>query len=440
MGKQNLLLTTDSYKVSHHVQYPPGTTHIYSYLESRGGTFPTTVFFGLQYILKKYFEGVVVTAANIDEAEEMYNLHFGKNLFNRKGWEHILNEHGGILPLSICAVPEGSVVPWLTPLVTVENTDPAVPWLTNWFETILSHMWYPITVATQSYYAKDIITQWLERTGTPAEIDMKLHDFGFRGVSSIETAGIGGAAHLVNFMGTDNIAALKLLRKYYDCEMAAFSIPASEHSTITAWGRENEVDAFRNMLKQYPIGLAACVSDSYDIYNACEHLWGEILRDEVLARDGTLIIRPDSGNPCEVVPRCLEILGNKFGYTVNEKGYKVLNPKVRMIQGDGINLDMINTLLSTMEEAQWSADNIAFGSGGALLQMMNRDTNKFAFKASSAIINGIKVPVYKDPITSSNKKSKTGRFDLPEVFRNGVMVKEFTLDEIREKVNETLLV
>lgn len=436
-NNDNIVLLTDSYKITHWSQYPKNTEYVYSYLESRGGKFPRTIFFGLQYFLKEYLSGVVVTEEFIDEAEEICLLHFGENYFNRAGWEYILKEHGGKLPVSICAVEEGSIHPVSTPLISIENTDPKVPWLTNYLETLIVEVWYPITVATQSYFMKENILTYLNLTGTPEDIAFKLHDFGFRGVSSPETASIGGASHLVNFMGTDTLAALTMIRRNYNNPCAGNSIPASEHSTITSWGRYNEVDAFRNMLKKYPSGIIACVSDSYDIFHACKELWGTILHKDIMNRDGTLVIRPDSGNPTEVILRCLDILGKKFGYTTNTKGFKVLDSHVRIIQGDGIDDITINNILLAMYNNKWSADNIAFGSGGALLQKLNRDTNSFAFKCSNITINGVDSPVFKDPITAPNKVSKSGKFNLPEVFRNGELLKEYTFDEIRENVSKS---
>ncbi|HEY4482594.1 MAG TPA: nicotinamide phosphoribosyltransferase domain-containing protein, partial [Candidatus Paceibacterota bacterium] len=264
--RNNIILTTDSYKVSHHRQYPPGTTGVYSFFESRGGIDPTTTFFGLQYILKRYMEGAVVTADDIEEARELFAAHFGdRTLFNEQGWRYILNEHGGRLPVRVRAVPEGTTVPNHNVLMTIENTDPRVAWLTNYLETLLVQVWYPTTVCTQSRAMRATILSYLERTGTPESIDFKLHDFGYRGSTSVESAGIGGAAHLVNFKGTDTVAALVVAKRYYHEQMAGFSIPAAEHSTITSWGREHETDAFRNMLTSYPTGLVAVVSDSYDI-------------------------------------------------------------------------------------------------------------------------------------------------------------------------------
>ena len=332
--EQNIILMTDSYKVSHYRQYPPDTRHVYSYFESRGGAFTTTTFFGLQYFLKRYLEGRVVTREGIEYAAKRIVLHFGSDKhFNRAGWEHILSQHDGRLPIRIKAIPEGTEVPTGNVLMTVENTDPAAFWLTNYVETLLTHIWYPITVATQSRAMRRLVLQYLEQTGDPSLVDYKVHDFGFRGVSSMETAGIGGMAHLLSFKGTDTFEALEYATEYYGEEMAGVSIPAAEHSTITSWGKDGETDAYRNMLQAYPDGLVAVVSDSYDLYAACRDIWGTTLRTQVLSRDGVLIIRPDSGYPPEVVIHVLEILGQAFGYTMNSKGYKVLNPHVRIIQG-----------------------------------------------------------------------------------------------------------
>ncbi|PYV89042.1 MAG: nicotinate phosphoribosyltransferase [Acidobacteria bacterium] len=456
----NFLLRTDSYKFTHWKQYPPKTTRIYSYLESRGGMFPNTVFFGLQYYLKHYFEGPRFTPADIAHADEFCLQHFGRDLFNRQGWTRLYDKHHGLLPVRIKAVPEGTVVPLQNVLVTIENTDPEFPWLTNYLETLLLKVWYPTTVATLSREIKRIIGGFLERTGDPSLLPFKLHDFGYRGVSSEESAAIGGAAHLVNFKGTDTVAGIVLLQDYYQAKsMPGFSIPASEHSTITAWGKEHELDAYRNMLQAYPTGLVACVSDSYDIYNACEKLWGEMLKPDVVHRNGTLIIRPDSGDPVTVLTRVFDILGEKFGSETNSKGYRVLSPCVRVIHGDGVNMFTIQNMLYQLSKFYgWSADNLAFGMGGALLQQLNRDTLKFAFKCSAAEINGKWQPVYKDPVTDPGKNSKHGRMALVEsepgrfhsienvqgaefenqdclvpIFENGKILLNHDLDSIRER-------
>lgn len=410
-NKISNILLADSYKYSMHEQYPKGTEHVYSYVESRGGKYNKTLFFGLQAFIKEYMS-VPITKEDVEEAKELIEAHGLP--FNYHGWMYIVNKHNGYMPVIIKAVPEGSVVPVKNVLATIENTDPKCFWLTTHLETaLLRAIWYPTTVATQSYHIKQLIRGFLQETGDVAGLPYKLHDFGSRGVSSEESAMLGGMAHLVNFMGTDNISALVGARKYYDSGMAGHSIPAAEHSTITSWGRDSEADAYRNMLVKFakPGSLVAVVSDSYDIYNACEHIWGEELKQEVIDSGATVIIRPDSGDPETVVMKCLKLLDKTFGHTVNSKGYKVLN-NVRLIQGDGVNYNSIQAILSNMKINSWSADNIAFGMGGALLQGLDRDTQKFAMKCSAIRIKDVWHHVQKDPITDSGKKSKSGRVTL----------------------------
>ena len=276
----NLILNTDSYKASHFLQYPAETEVVSSYIESRGGQFPQTLFFGLQAFIKEYLLKPVTTA-DIDEAEALFAAH-GVPFF-REGWEQIVQQHGGFLPIEIQALPEGMIVPTGNALVQIRNTDPQAFWLTSYLETaLLRAVWYPTTIATLSWQVKQCIRQSLETTcDNPAnELPFKLHDFGARGVSSHESATLGGMAHLVNFMGGDTVVALLAARKYYGADMAGFSIPAAEHSTITAWGREGEADAYANMLQQFGQAgkLLAVVSDSYDIYHAVSEIWGKQLR------------------------------------------------------------------------------------------------------------------------------------------------------------------
>jgi len=408
----NLLLNTDSYKASHWLQYPPGTDATFFYVESRGGVYDRTVFFGLQSILKQYLSAPV-THADVDQAREVLAAH--GEPFNEAGWRDIVNRLGGRLPLRIRAVPEGTVVPTHQALVTIESTDAAAYWVPSYFETLLLRLWYPVTVATISWHAKQVIRHFLERTSDDpeAQLPFKLHDFGARGVSSTESAALGGMAHLVNFLGTDTISGLLAARAYYGEDMAGFSIPAAEHSTITSWGRDREVDAYRNMLDKFakPGGIVAVVSDSYDIFHAIREHWGKTLRQEVIGSGATLVVRPDSGDPVDVVHQCVVLLDEAFGHTVNGKGYKVLN-YVRVIQGDGINPDSIRAILERITSYGYATDNLAFGMGGALLQQMNRDTQKFALKCSAARVDGEWIDVYKDPVTDKGKQSKRGRMTL----------------------------
>src|SRR5688572_30868540 len=282
--------------------------------------------------------------------------------FNEAGWRYITGRHGGHLPIRIRAVPEGTVVPTHQALVTIESTDPDAYWVPSYLETMLLRLWYPVTVATISWHARQTIRQFLERTSDDpvGQLPFKLHDFGARGVSSAESAALGGSAHLVNFLGTDNVSGLLAARAYYHEPMAGFSIPAAEHSTITSWGRDNEVDAYHNMLRQFakPGSVVAVVSDSYDIFHAIREHWGRTLRDEVIRSGATLVVRPDSGDPVDVVHRCLVLLDEAFGHTVNGKGYKVLN-HVRVLQSDGVNPNSIRAILERASTAGYATDNLA---------------------------------------------------------------------------------
>ena len=448
----SIILNTDSYKASMFEQYPSGTEAVYSYISSRGGIHDQTVFFGLQDFLVNYLSKPI-TREQIEAAAIFWPAH--GEPFNREGWEYILNEHQGRLPLRIRAVREGTVVPTKNVLVTVENTDKKCAWLTTYVESsMLRAVWYATTVATNSWHIKQIIKGYLEKSGDVLGLGFKLHDFGLRGASSFESAAIGGMAHLVNFMGTDTVSGIFRAVKSYDADIrnTAFSIAASEHSTITSWGRENEFAAYENMVDKFakPGATFACVSDSYNIYEACK-MWCR-LADKIKAAGATLVVRPDSGIPDEVIRKILPILEQGFGSVVNDKGYKVLN-NVRIIWGDGINQMSIQSILRVVVDVLgFSIDNIAFGMGGALLQGVTRDDQKFAMKASAALVNGVWVDVFKDPVDDPGKASFKGRVtlfkndqgkyytgvedwmkdELVTVFENGEILNKTTFNEVRK--------
>jgi len=375
--KNNLILLADAYKYSHDKLYYPGTTTIYSYLESRGGKFDNTVFYGLQYFIKEYLIGKAFTQDDLDEAAEIMPQVFGRDdVFNKANFQYILDKHNGYLPIRIKAVPEGTAVPVSNALMTIENTDPNCFWLTNFLETLLMQIWYPNTVATISREVKKVVTQYFEETGTEGTdgaIDFVLNDFGLRGVSSVESAGLGGSAHLLSFLGSDNIQANVFARDYYNTDKVyGLSVPATEHSICTLLGKEGELDIFKHVLDTFPTGIVACVSDSFDIFKACSEYWGENLKTQILEREGVLTIRPDSGDPIRTLLAIFEILFDKFGFTTNEKGYKVLPPQVRVIQGDGVNYDAIKDMYAALKTAKISAENLVLGMGGALLQKLDR--------------------------------------------------------------------
>lgn len=460
--KNNILLNADSYKASMFLQYPPKTEGVFSYIESRGGKYDSTLFFGLQAFIKEYLL-VPITQEDIDEADTIWTAH--GEPFNREGWEYILNEHNGYMPVEISAVPEGSVIPTKNILVSIENTDPKCFWLTTFLETaLLRAIWFPTTVGTNSREIKKIIAKYIYETGGDLSgLPFRLHDFGMRGTSSYESSLLGGMAHSVNFMGTDTISAVVGAKRYYNSNVCSFSIPASEHSISTAWGPENEVGYATHMLETFgkDFGLFATVADTYNVYEYVKML-GTVLKEKVMAlgeSGKTWVVRPDSGDPTVVPIEIIELLMEYFGYTINEKGYKILPSYIRVIQGDGINAKSIETILSIMKEKGLCVDNITFGMGGALLGAPQRDDQKFAMKASAIKIDGEWKDIFKDPITDKGKSSKKGLLGLVHecglgncgyrtvpkdiadkkgnilrpVFRNGKLLVEDSFEEIRNR-------
>ena len=460
---------TDSYKMGHWQQYPEGTEVVYSYFESRtGAKFDKTVFAGLQYFMKEYLEGVVITQEKIDQAFNLASGHFlNDQIFNRQMFQYILDVHGGKLPIRIKAVPEGTPVPTSNVLMTVENTDPKVYALTNYLETLLTQVWHASTVASLSRKAKVIMKNFLTITSDNPVVPLmyQLHDFGMRGVSSMESAGVGGMGHIINFFGTDTVNALEVAMDYYGAtEVPANSVIATEHSVMTAEGPEGEKNVLKRVLDNYPVGIVSIVSDSYNIENFVKNYIGKDFKEQILSRNHDtiptkVVIRPDSlrfkeDTPHEQMVWLAQQLWKDFGGTINKKGYKVLDPHIGLIWGDGIDLDGIVLILEAIEEAGFSTENVVFGMGGGLLQKINRDTQRFAFKSSAQKRNGEWVDVYKKPLDES-KASKKGRlallrdgdqfetfaYDMPKfvrrkdvletVFENGKVVKEYTFDEVR---------
>lgn len=401
----NPFLLADSYKLSHFKQYPKGTEHLYSYIEPRKSEFPVVIL-GISYFIKLLGSGPA--QENLDELKTLADLHGVP--WNEEGFQSLVDKYEGrYWPLRISGVPEGTVVSPGTPVVSVVNTDPEFAWLESFFETLaLSCVWYPSTVASVSRSCKTSIKKYMEMTGADmSTLDFKLHDFGARGSTCGEAQGIGGAAHLTQFSGTDTLASLKFAKDHYGADCAGFSIAASEHSTVTSWGRENEREMYKQFIKDNLMGgrIAACVSDSYDINRALD-MWYS-LKGDIVRSGGTLVIRPDSGHPVSTPVRVIEMLMILFGSTENSKGYRVLPSYIRVIQGDGITPETLLDILAVLEARGISIDNIAFGMGGGLLQNVNRDTCGFAMKCSAIRVNGEWRDVYKDPI-AGGKTSKKG--------------------------------
>lgn len=420
----NSINDTDSYKLSHFLLYPDNMEYMESYLESRGGEFSECTLFGLQYVIHRYL-AKTVTEEMIQEAKKDAEAHGLP--FNEEGWRHILNVYGGKMPVTIRAIPEGMVVPVKNAILIVRSPrDPKCAWITNWLETMLTRLWYPSVVAIASREIKKVWKEYLDLSSDnpEAEVGFKHHDFGSRGVTCREQAMLGGAAHLLSFLGTDTIAGLKFAAHYYDEPMAGFSIPATEHSTMTIFGEEGEEETVIRWLtktlveRDVPEGapkLAACVGDSWDIFRFVRRLCQPKIRDLIKNSGGTLVIRPDSGEPTVVLKEVFTIFEELLPegeITVNSKGYKMLPPYFRIIWGDGINRRSMREILKTVTNWGWSASNITFGSGGGLLMDFNRDTQKHVFKCCAAIVGGEMRSVSKDPITDPGKRSKEGRLDL----------------------------
>ncbi|MDR1461251.1 MAG: nicotinate phosphoribosyltransferase [Campylobacteraceae bacterium] len=431
----NFLLDSDSYKYSHFAQYPKNEG-LFSYIEARDGI--EVKFFGLQYIVKKMLMKMY-TQDDIKEAKEIITSHGLP--FNENGFKEL--QELGYFPLKIKALKEGGVYPVQIPLASIQSTDARFGWLVSFIETFLLRLWYPSTVATNSYNMKKIVRNYTQNA------DFKVHDFGSRGVSCQENAIIGGMAHLLNFRGTDTVISLLGAKKYYNADIAGFSIPAMEHSTVTSW--ENEKDAYLNMLNVYAKSgaILACVSDSYDYKKAVDEIWGKELKEQVEKSGATIVIRPDSGDPLELIPYTLNSLADNFGFTNAQDG-KLLN-SVRIIWGDGINIDMIDKILHIITKSGWSADNVNFGVGAALLQKVNRDVYSFAYKASAIKINGKWRGICKSPVTDPSKKSKSGRIGaefvngkyivrdldkdkfenaLETIYLNGDLIKEYKFEDL----------
>ena len=451
----NLIINTDNYKHCHYSLYPKGTEYVSSYIESRGGIYPSTMFVGLQAFIRDYLMRPI-TLEDIDEAEATereQGMHF-----NRENWMGILNDHGGFLPVEIEAVPEGTVLPPRNVLVQLINTDPKYFWATSFFETaLLRAVWYPTTIGTLSWLCKQIIKEALEHTSDHPEIlRYMLHDYGARGVSSQQSAALGGLAHLVNFNQSDTVPGILAAKKFYNAVDPSNSGPNSEHAGFCAWGRDNEVHAMRNMLEMYrENGVALLLTDTYDHEHAVKNIIGKELKEEIQNFPGLVGARPDSGDPVQVTSETTEWLMDAFGYTTNSKGYKVLPDYIRVVQGDGIVIDSLREIYIELERRGLAADNAVFGMGGGLLQHVNRDTMNFGQKANAVCVNGEWIDIYKQPTGDSMKVSKAGRLALKyengeyetvprdsipaeenvlvPVFRNGQLLKKWDFTELIER-------
>ena len=469
----NLLLMTDVYKLGHMRLYKPGVTKVYSYLCARSTKKEQqALFFGLQPYIKLLEKGV--SREDMEEFMSYYTEILGTTPPADISQKIQALVNLGYIPLEIKAVPEGTFLDNKNVLATVTNTHPEFHWVVGYFESLLLKVWNTTSVATLSHKFKRLVTEFTKETSdSDFLLPFLVHDFGYRGVSSEQTAELSGAAHLVNFCGSDTIPAIKFMKENYAGEgLIGASVVASEHSIHCSFGptEQDELDYVNNMMDTNPTGIISVVSDAYDYWRMLTVTLPKV-KDKILAREGKYVVRPDSGDPKSILcgdptapagspahKGTFVLMEELFGVTINSKGYKELNAKVGVIYGDGMYFDRYKDILTTMKNMGYANTNLVIGIGGLLLQQHNRDDLGFAFKATYAEINGKATELYKDPITDPGKKSHTGLMQLVKengkyvtkdhatiaeeatgelvtVFKNGKVTKEYTLTEIRDRAN-----
>lgn len=492
----NSMLLTDGYKVGHPFMMPKGSEMVYSNWTPRKSRKPginKVVYFGMQYIIQQYFV-----------------RHFEENFFKRDKYD-VINEYQkimddylgegsvtthhiealhdlGYLPIEVRAIPEGSYVPIRTPMMTIHNTHKDFYWLTNYLETLVSNLlWMPCTSATIAKAYREVLDFWAEFTGSdPGFVPYQGHDFSFRGMPGIEAGALSGAGHLLSFYGTDTVPAISFLRDFYSGRISqpiGASVPATEHSVMCMHGKDGEFELFKELIfERFPTGVISIVSDTWNLWQVFDYL--ERLKDDILARDGKVVIRPDSSwtTPADIVcgitnhPKLMELpegyrqraikgvvenLYDIFGGTINEKGYKVLDSHVGCIYGDAITLEGCQDICARLASKGLASSAMVFGIGSFTYQYNTRDTFGFAMKATAGKVDGEYIEIFKDPITDTGEKTSAKGFlrvskgrdgalrhedgvtfeesqfgELRTVFKDGVVYNQQTLREIREKLAE----
>ena len=498
----NPLLLTDGYKTGHHQQYPQGTTLVYSNFTPRSNKYAPAgcdqvVSFGQQMIMKQIHDAFqreffakpkeVVCGEMKKELSLYLNTDYDVSHFEAL---HTL----GYLPIHVKAIKEGTLVGMKVPVLTIYNTHPDFYWVTNYLETIISNLlWKPMTSATIAYQYRKVLTSWMEKTDNERAwfIDWQGHDFSMRGMDSVDAVISSGLGHLTSFSGSDSLPAIHGARKYYgETGFVSGSVNATEHSVMCAGGKEDEIDTFRRLLNTYPTGILSIVSDTWDLWKVCtEHV--VVLKEEIMARNGKLVIRPDSGDPVHIIcgysgvhgdeyvdpitPQgkgVIELLWDIFGGTINEQGYKVLDPHIGAIYGDSITLERQLEIYKRLESKGFASTNIVLGVGSFTYQMNTRDTLGFAAKGSWFEVkepiqyteDGLDYgggkkgyDIYKDPITDDGtKKSLKGLICvtknhevltqctwkqesqgiLQTIYEDGQFHNQTTLTEVRERLNK----
>jgi nicotinamide phosphoribosyltransferase len=498
----NPLLLTDGYKTSHNKQYPKGTTLVYSNFTPRSNKYAPkgcneVVVFGPQMVMMQLHETFQKEFFSKPKDEVCGEMKQELSMYLGSDYDvsHFEALHDlGYLPINVKSLTEGSKAPIKVPVLTIYNTHPDFYWVTNYLETILSNLlWKPMTSATIAHQYRKVLTKWQEKTDKEKSwfIDWQGHDFSMRGMDSVEAVVSSGLGHLTSFMGTDSLPTIWGARKYYGVEGSfCGSVPATEHSVMCAGGKEDEIETFRRLLETYPTGILSVVSDTWDLWKVCtEHV--VTLKEEILARDGKLVIRPDSGDPVDILcghdnsswiqsnkatfddnsvitnshspekKGVIELLWDVFGGTINEQGYKVLDSHIGAIYGDSITIDRANEICRRLEAKGFASTNVVLGIGSFTYQYNTRDTFGFAMKATYVEVEGEGREIFKDPITDDGtKKSATGLLhvtkhnetdymlvdkvsweteangELQTIYKNGEFHNATTLSEIRERLKK----
>jgi len=483
----NGLLLTDGYKTGHHQQYPTGTEEVYSNWTPRSNTYAPkgcekVLSFGQQYVitwLHDYFETNFFSRVKeevCNELEEELSLYLGTNY---DGAHYRALHDLGYLPIRVKSLPEGVEVPIRVPMVTVVNTHKKFYWVTNFLETILSTMlWQPMTSASIALLYKRIFKKWVLKTDEEnvAFIDFQGHDFSMRGMGGLQSALSSGMGHASVFLGSDTLPVISGLRKYYNAEgFVIGSVNATEHSVMCAGTKDDEIGTFRNLMKTYPTGILSVVSDTWDLWKVLTTYLPK-LKEEILKRDGKLVIRPDSGDPVDIIcgtnrklegntPQekgVVELLWETFGGTTNAQGFKVLDSHIGAIYGDSITTERAENICQRLHDKGFASTNVVLGIGSFTYQYNTRDTFGFAMKATSVVVNGNRREIFKDPITDDGvKKSAKGlvkvvkennkfvlvdevtekeeqQGELATIYEDGKFFGNVTLKTIRERINNSI--
>jgi len=489
----NPLLLSDGYKTGHHLMYPKGTTLVYSNFTPRSNKHAPkgcdkVVSFGQQMVMMQIHEAFEKEFFSRPKDEVIGEMKKELSLYLNTDYDvsHFERLHDlGYLPIHVKIIPEGSMVGIKIPVLTIYNTHPDFFWVTNYLETIISNLlWKPMTSATIANQYRKVLTKWQEKTDKEKAwfIDWQAHDFSMRGLDSVEACVSSGLGHAISFSGSDSLPVIHGARKFYGAEgMVVGSVNATEHSVMCSGGKEDEVETFNRLLETFPTGILSVVSDTWDLWKVCTY-HVSVLKDKIMSRDGKLVIRPDSGNPADIVcgyntaeileyhdydvnhpsyKGVVELLWDVFGGEVNDQGYKVLDSHIGVVYGDSITLERAEEICKRLASKGFASTNIVFGVGSFTYQYNTRDTFGFAMKATYVEVNGEGREIFKNPITDDGtKKSATGLLhvtkhnendyvlvdkvsweteangELQTLYKDGQFTKLVTFDEIRKRLKE----